>query len=80
MFNKVELFSGFKGKKGTRLKKHCLIAFINFVELSEIPFCELEELKHKVGSKRYAIINSVNLILDKKMGILQENCLNRLPV
>lgn len=22
-------------------------------ELSEIPFCELEELKHKVGSKRY---------------------------
>lgn len=26
---------------------------IMFVELSEIPFCELEELKHKVGSKRY---------------------------
>jgi len=26
---------------------------IMFVELSEIPFCELEELKHKVGSRRY---------------------------
>lgn len=26
---------------------------IIFVELSEIPFYELEELKHKVGSKRY---------------------------
>ena len=26
----------------------CLVS-----ELSEIPFCELEELKHKVGSKRY---------------------------
>ena len=29
---------------------HC-----SFVELSEIPFCELEELKHRVGSKRYGV-------------------------
>ena len=29
------------------------IIFCFVLELSEIPFCELEELKHKVGSKRY---------------------------
>lgn len=27
--------------------------FVFVLELSEIPFCELEELKNKIGSKRY---------------------------
>ena len=37
----------------------------SFVELSEIPFCELEELKHRVGSKRYGVadIRGVNKVL-----------------
>lgn len=33
-------------------------------ELSEIPFCELEELKHKVGSKRYN--EAIHGLFDKK--------------
>lgn len=33
-------------------------------ELSDIPFCELEELKHKVGSKRYN--EAIHGLFDKK--------------
>lgn len=37
-------------------KEKCRIFFhFSFKELSEIPFCELEELKHRVGSKRYGV-------------------------